>query len=76
MSTIIGFRQFIKEKHLVVVPQKTYEDFLKWQRAVKSKREVKMTASEKRALIRGRKNIAQGKYVTLEQLRHELGIKD
>lgn len=76
MSTIATFRQFIKEKHLVVVPQKTYEDFLKWQKAIKSRREVKMTASEKRALIRGRKNIAQGKYITLEQLRYELGIKD
>ncbi len=33
-----------------------------------------MTAEERRSVARGRREFAKGKYVTLEQIEHELGL--
>lgn len=60
----------------VAVPRKIFEDFLDWQKiwqkSIKPIRNFKLTAAEKKALARARKNFARGKFITLEQLEHEL----
>ena len=65
----------IKEQ-LIAVPKRTYEEFLAWQKKIKSVKTFTPTAAEKRTIQKARKNLAEGNYLTLEQLRHELGIKN
>lgn len=59
----------------VLISRKDYEQFLVLKKIFKFK-EVSMSADEKKALIRSRKNYAQKKYHTLKQVKHALGIKD
>ena len=76
MTTITISKELKKSKELVTIPRRTYEQFLEWQRKIKSVKTYTPTLAEKRALARARKNLAQGKFMTIEELRHELGIKD
>ena len=63
-----------KKGELVVIPRKEYEEFLRSR--IKIVREVSMTPAQKRALERARKNLAQGKYLTLDELKQKLGYKN
>lgn len=74
MTTITIPKELIKNQKLIAVPHNLYEEFLNWQRKIKSVKTFKPTASEKKALARARKNLAQGKYITFKQLKYELGI--
>ena len=65
-----------KNNRSVIIPRKEYEKFLDWQKKIKSAKTFKPTAAEKRAVQKARKNLAEGKYLTIDQLRHELGIED
>ena len=65
-----------KNNQSVIIPRKEYEKFLDWQKKIKSAKTFKPTAAEKRAVQKARKNLAEGKYLTIDQLRHELGIED
>ncbi|MDP3778849.1 MAG: hypothetical protein Q8R30_02235 [bacterium] len=60
------------KKDLIVVPRRAYEEFLVWQKKTKSVRMFKPTLREKKDLARARKEFAEGKYITLAQLKHEL----
>lgn len=62
-----------RNKEFVSVPRELYEEFLTWQK-INSAKTFVPTAADKRALARGRRNFAKGNYVTLKQLKHELGI--
>ncbi|MEK7576680.1 MAG: hypothetical protein AAB482_03210 [Patescibacteria group bacterium] len=61
-----------RSEKYVEVPRKVYEEFLAWRQNNKSYKTVKPTKSELQAIARGRKNFKEGKYVTLQQLKHEL----
>ena len=74
MTTITIPKELTRNQKLIAVPHNIYEEFLNWQRKIKSVKTFKPAASEKKALARARKNFAQGKCITLEQLKHELGI--
>jgi len=74
MTTITIPKKDIKDD-LVIIPRKKYEELLRSEMIVKSFKTYTPTASEKRALARARKNLARGEYLTLKQLRNELGIK-
>ena len=50
---------------LVVISRSEYEEFLHWKELVKI---YKPTAIEKKALREARRDFAQGKYLTLEEL--------
>ena len=71
MTTITIPKALANDKNLVAVPRATYEEFLAWQRRLKSRRTFVPTARELKALARGRKNFARGKYVTLDELEHD-----
>ena len=58
-----------KGQELVVIPRKVYEEFLHWQKTIKT---FKSTSAQRRALGKARRDFARGKYVTLQELRHDL----
>jgi len=74
MTTITIPGELTNDRSLVAIPRGTYEEFLVWQKNVKSMKTFKPTPSEKRAMARGRKNFSQGKWIGLKELKHELGI--
>lgn len=76
MPTITIPQELAQEKKLIAIPHKTYEEFLEWRRKLKSRHEFKPTAREKNALLRARKNVARGAYITLTELHDALGVKD
>ena len=74
MTTITIPKELVKNKELIAVPRHLYDEFIEWQEKIKSVRTFKPTTAQKKDLIRARKNYAEGKYITLAQLEHELGI--
>lgn len=67
-------KEVAKNKELVAVPRNLYDEFVEWQRKIKSVQTFRPTVAEKKALARARKNFAEGKYITFAQLKHELGL--
>ena len=65
-----------QNEKLIAISRKTYEEFMEWQRKIKSARTFKSTTAEKKAVERGRREIARGEYVTLEELQRELEINN
>lgn len=65
MTTITIPKPLTENKRLVAVPQDIYEEFLSWQKKMKSVKTFKSTAADKKALKKARKNLAQGNYTTL-----------
>lgn len=74
MATITIPKGFDTIQELIAVPRTTYAEFLDWQKKIKSLRTFKPTAAEKNALAKARKEFARGDYITLAQLKHELGF--
>lgn len=74
MSTITVPKELSRINDLIAVPRKTYGEFLVWQKKIKSARTFKPTLAEKKVLQRARKNFAKGEYLTLNELKHDLGI--
>lgn len=72
MAMIAVPTQFTKHKNLIAVPRNEYERFLVWEKKIKSLDVFKPTSSEKKALLRGRKNLAKRHSVTLNELEYEL----
>jgi len=68
MSTVTIPKKMTKGEELVVIPLKEYEALL-WQKKV---REFMPTSVQKRALKEARKNRAQGKYFTINELKRKL----
>lgn len=74
MPTITISTELNNKEKLIAVPQTTYEEFLAWQKKIKSAKTFKPTIAEKKSLARARKEFAQGKYNTLAELKYELGL--
>jgi predicted transcriptional regulator len=72
MTTITIPKKLNLDRELIAVPRNIYEKFLIWQEMIKSRKIVKLTSAEKKAVIRGRQEIDKGEYVTLEELTYEL----
>ena len=68
MSTVTIPKKMTKGEELVVIPLKEYEALL-WQKKV---REFVPTTAQKHALKEARKNRAQGKYLTVNELKRKL----
>lgn len=60
-----------KIKDSIVIPLKEYEGLLLASGKIKT---AKMTLTQKKAWHRAREQFTRGEYLTLDQLRHELGI--
>ena len=69
--TTITIPKELKGDDLIAIPRKEYEELLKLRKLIPM---FKLTPSQKRDLEQARKDYKQGKYITLEELEHELGI--
>lgn len=62
----------------MAVPRKVFEEFLDWQKTWKQKAESfktsKPTAYEKKVIERGERAIKAGDYISLDELKEELGL--
>ena len=57
---------------LVAVPREEYEQFVAWQREVKSKKTFVPTPTQRKALAEARSRRERGDYLTLDGLRRSL----
>jgi len=62
-------KELAKEGELVVIPRSEYEEYLRLKKIVPV---VKASRSEKKAIGEGRKEIREGKYLTLKQVKNDL----
>ena len=70
MNIITIPKKLAQKGDLVIVPRKEYEALVRKQpRYIPV---VELTASEKKIIARGEKELVRGEYVTLEDLAHEL----
>ena len=70
MNKVIAIpRELSKKGELVIMPRSDYEEFLRLKKLIPL---IKPTLSEKKAIRDGRKEIKEGKYLTLKQLKDEL----
>ena len=67
MTTITIPKELTKNGDLVIIPRKEYEELLDRQVP-----EILLSTREKKAIERGRKEIANGNFVSLNELKHEL----
>ena len=73
MATVTIPKELAKKGDLVLIPKEEYEALLTGKRRIKT---FKPTVAQKRALREARKQISKGHYLTLNQLRHELGSRN
>lgn len=75
MATITIPKQISDQTKLVAVPESVYEEFVAWQKQIKSKKTFKPTAEDIRDLAVARKNRAKGNFVTLDVLYNDLAAR-
>ncbi len=75
MTTVTIPKELARKGDLVLVPRKEYEAFQSWARAVNRTKEFKPTRAQLLELKRAREDYRKGKFVTLDELKRELGIK-
>ena len=63
-------KELSKNEDLMVIPRSDYEEFLQLKKIIPL---VELTPSERKAIKQAKKEIKQGKYLTLNQLKNELG---
>jgi len=63
-------KELSKNEDLMVIPRSDYEEFLRLKEIIPL---VESTLSERKAIKEAKKEIKQGKYLTLNQLKNELG---
>ena len=63
-------KELSKNEDLMVIPRSDYEEFLQLKKIIPL---INPTLSEKKAIKEARKEIKAGKYLTLNQLKNELG---
>ena len=70
MTKVIAIpKKLLKKEDLVIIPRSEYEEFLRLKKIIPL---VKPTLSEKKAIKKGRKEIQEGEYLTLKQLKDEV----
>ena len=72
MSVITIPKQLGKNDDLVIIPKREYKELLSWKNRIV--KEIKPTRAELKAIEKGRREIAEGNYVTLSELKKELGF--
>ena len=70
MNTAVEFKKISKNKDIIRVSRQEYEALLEKQKFIPV---VNLTFSEKKALEKARREMAKGDYLTLDELKNELG---
>lgn len=63
-------KELSRNRDLIVMPRSDYEEFLQFKKIIPL---IELTSSERKAIEEAKKEIKQGKYLTLNQLKDELG---
>ena len=63
-------KNLIKEKKLIIVPKRDYDEFLRWRKTIKF---FTPTTAQKKDFIAARRDYKKGKFTTLHALKRELG---
>ena len=69
-------RELAKKDDLIIIPRKEYEEFSQWKTAMKSFSTFTPTPAQKRDLRKAREDYKKGNYMTLDELKQKLDIKD
>ena len=72
MATLTIPKEFAERNDLVAVPRETFEQFIAWQKRMKSRKTFVPSTANKKALAKARKNRARGDYLTPHELRRSL----
>lgn len=70
MNVITIPEKLSKKGDLIIISRSDYEDFLELKKIIPL---VDLSKSEKKALKEGKEEIKRGEYLTLDQLKDELG---
>ena len=76
MTTITIPKELTKNKDLIAVPRDIYEDFLAWQKIIKSVKTFIPTARDKKILKEAREAYKRGNYLTIDELKRKLAVKN
>ncbi|MFA4890681.1 MAG: hypothetical protein WC587_03605 [Candidatus Paceibacterota bacterium] len=76
MTTITIPKEIAKNKDLIAIPRNIYEDFLAWQKRIKSVKTFTLTVKQKKILEKSREELKKGNYLTIDELKHKLGFKN
>lgn len=68
MAIVVIPKELSKNQDLIAVPRNVYEEFLTWQKRIKSGRTFSPTSVDIQTLKRGRNNLEKGNYITLDEL--------
>lgn len=71
MNTVTEIKKISPNKDVVIVSRKEYESLLERQRFIPIAR---LTLAEKKALEKARKEMSDGNYFTIDQIKNDLGI--
>lgn len=63
-------KELTKKGELILIPRQEYEELLRIKKIIPL---VKPSPSEKKAIKEARKELREGKYLTLKQFQHEVG---
>lgn len=75
MTSLTIPKELAKKGELVIIPRKEYEEFSSWRKFMGSFKTFTPTSAEKRALKKARGDYKKGKYLTIDELKHKLGVK-
>lgn len=71
MNKVVAIpKELSRNRDLIVIPRSDYEEFLQLKKIIPL---VELTPSERKAIKEAKKEIKQGKYSTLKQLKDEVG---
>lgn len=73
MPTLTIPKKITKGEELVIMPRKEYDEFSQWRKEVKY---FNPTSAQVKALRQAEKEYKKGKYLSLDELKHKLGVKD
>lgn len=73
MPTLTIPRKLTKGEELVVIPRKEYDEFSQWQKTVKY---FNPTPAQIKTLRKAQEEYTKGKYLSLNEFKHKLGVKN
>ena len=74
MTTVTIPKIMARKGDLVLLPRKEYEELLNFR--LENVNEVELTPLQRKALLRARKNVSRGKFLTIHELKAKLGSKN
>ena len=76
MSPITIPKKITKGEELIIIPRKEYEEFSSWRKLRASFKTFKPTPTQKRELKKAREDFQQKRFITLNELKRKMEIKN